>query len=135
MLNLLLTLVVFMFILGMGLLLAAFIPQLLQNYYLKSKATDSVVPIFLILASLGVLLRFPGLRNQLHQAKKSKKNIALAVLGVLSGILPAAAHTIWAWQCAWYDSEKAKEEKDILIVAAPILSIMIVIITIWTITV
>ena len=123
---------VFMSILGYGLLLGAFVPQLIQNYYLKSKATDPVVAVFLILTTAGVLLRFPALRKQLIQARTSKLNPMIPILGIVGACLPAAAHIIWAWQCVWYNSEKAQHQKDVLMVAAPILSIIIVVAAIWS---
>ena len=116
----------FMTILGLGLLVSAFVPQLYQNYVLKSKATDSVVAIFLIFTTVGVFLRFPALRKQLKQARLSRQNIFITTILCIATCFTVVVHTIWAWQCAIYDSEKAGHNKQVLEVAAPVLSIMVI---------
>ena len=121
----------FMGILGTGILIGAFLPQLIQNNNLKSKATDSVIAVFLILTSVGVLLRFPALKTQLDHARLSNNNLYIQILMCIGACVPLIAHIIWAWQCAIFDSEKALHEKKILQIAAPILSVITIIGIIW----
>ena len=114
----------FMIILGLGLLIGAFLPLLVHNYHLKSRATDSILPIFLIFTIVGVLLRFPALRGQLAVARKNCDGVASTLLTCIAGVIPPAAHILWAWQCMLYDSDKAIQHKRILQVATPLLTLI-----------
>ena len=82
--------------------------------------------IFLIFTTVGIFLRFPALRKQLKQARLDGQNLFITTILCLATCFPVIAHTIWAWQCAIYDSEKAGHNKQVLEVAAPLLSIMVV---------
>lgn len=118
-------------ILSIGIMLGAFIPQLLQNQSLKGQATDPVLAIFLILTACGVLLRIPGLRQQLHIINKNKEGLLLVLLITFSNLVPLIAHTLWQWQGAIYDTHKAIIAKDILKISAPITTIIVVISIYW----
>ena len=48
-------------IMGIGITVIAFLPQIITNYLEKSKATDPILSVFLIMAAVGVLLRLPAL--------------------------------------------------------------------------
>ena len=121
----------FLTILSIGIMLGAFIPQLLQNQNMKGEATDSVLAIFLILAALGVLLRIPGLRQQLYIIKKNKEGLLLVILITISNLIPLIAHCIWEWQGAIYDTHKAIISKDILRITAPITTVIVIISIYW----
>ena len=70
----------FLTVLSIGIMLGAFIPQLTQNQLLKGKATDPILAIFLILTSIGVLLRIPALRQQLGVARATNKALFVVIL-------------------------------------------------------
>ena len=67
-------------IVSMGITICAFLPQLMTNFLNKSRATDPVLAIFLIMAAVGVLLRIPALRQSLGLARGQNKGILLALL-------------------------------------------------------
>ena len=116
-------------IISMGITICAFLPQLMTNFLNKSRATDPVLAIFLISAAIGVILRIPGLRQNLGLARGNNKGVFLALLISMVTLLPLIAHIIWQWQGAIYDTHKSIIAKDILIYAAPtttIVSIFIV---------
>ena len=108
-------------IVSMGITICAFLPQLMTNFLNKSRATDPVLAIFLIMAAVGVLLRIPALRQSLGLARGQNKGI----------LLPLLAHIIWQWQGAIYDTHKSIIAKDILIYAAPTTTIVSIFIAYW----
>lgn len=116
------------------LMLSAFSPQLIQNYLYKNKATDHVVPEFLIITALGVILKIPSFKRNLSRALEHKKDIELNYILVISIFIPLIAHVIWQWQCAIYNSDASKLAKDIFKVSAPIFTVMVIILFIWAIT-
>ena len=118
-------------ILGISIMVGAFIPQLYHNSMEKAKATDNILAIFLVLTCAGVLLRIPVIKTQIQTAKKTKVNILISILIGLSQFIPLIMHNTWQWQCVLYNSKKGEEQKKILSVIAPILSILIVILFIW----
>lgn len=118
-------------ILSIGITMSAFTPQLLINYIKKSIATDNVLAVFLIMAAMGVLLRLPALRQALGYARGKNKGIFLNILLSIVSIIPLLAHIIWQWQGAIYDSKNAIIAKNILIVAAPLSTIISVGLIIW----
>ena len=82
-------------IVSMGITICAFLPQLMTNFLNKSRATDPVLAIFLIMAAVGVLLRIPALRQSLGLARGQNKGILLALLISMVTLLPLLAHIIW----------------------------------------
>ena len=121
----------FLTVLSIGIMLGAFIPQLTQNQLLKGKATDPILAIFLILTSIGVLLRIPALRQQLGAARATNKALFVVILITISNLIPLLAHNIWQWQGAIFDTHKAIIAKDILQISAPITSIITLSLIIW----
>tara|TARA_Y100000389_G_C17464406_1_gene524329 strand:+ start:2761 stop:3306 length:546 start_codon:yes stop_codon:yes gene_type:complete len=121
----------FMTILSIGLMLAAFFPQLYLNQIEKEHATDHVLAIFLILCALGVLLRIPGLRQQLQNSVISNQSFYLVLLITISNLIPLLAHITWQWQGAIFDSNKALIPKHILGISAPTTTIISVLAVIW----
>lgn len=121
----------FLTVLSIGIMLGAFIPQLTQNQLLKGKATDPILAIFLILTSIGVLLRIPALRQQLGAARATNKALFVVVLITISNLIPLLAHNIWQWQGAIFDTHKAIIAKNILHISAPITSIVTISLIIW----
>tara|TARA_A100001035_G_C27700671_1_gene462304 strand:+ start:382 stop:879 length:498 start_codon:yes stop_codon:yes gene_type:complete len=121
----------FLTVLSIGIMLGAFIPQLTQNELLKGKATDPILAIFLILTSIGVLLRIPALRLQLGAARATNKALFVVVLITISNLIPLLAHNIWQWQGAIFDTHKAIVAKEILHFSAPITSIVTISLIIW----
>ena len=87
----------FLTVLSIGIMLGAFIPQLTQNELLKGKATDPILAVFLILTALGVILRIPGLRQQLGVARSTNKALFIVLLITISNLIPLLAHNIWQW--------------------------------------
>ena len=121
----------FLTVLSIGIMLGPFIPQLTQNQLLKGKATDPILAIFLILTSIGVLLRIPALRQQLGAARATNKALFVVILITISNLIPLLAHNIWQWQGAIFDTHKAIIAKDILHISAPITSIVTISLIIW----
>ncbi len=121
----------FLTVLSIGIMLGAFIPQLTQNQLLKGKATDPILAIFLILTSIGVLLRIPALRQQLGAARATNKALFVVILITISNLIPLLAHNIWQWQGAIFDTHKAIIAKNILHISAPITSIVTISLIIW----
>ncbi len=121
----------FLTVLSIGIMLGAFIPQLTQNQLLKGKATDPILAIFLILTSIGVLLRIPALRQQLGAARANNKALFVVILITISNLIPLLAHNIWQWQGAIFDTHKAIIAKNILHISAPITSIVTISLIIW----
>ena len=121
----------FLTVLSIGIMLGAFIPQLMQNELLKGKATDPILAVFLILTSLGVILRIPGLRQQLSVARSTNKALFIVLLITISNLIPLLAHNIWQWQGAIFDTHKAIIAKEILQISAPITSIISISLIIW----
>jgi hypothetical protein len=118
-------------ILSIGIMIAAFSPQLYLNFIQKSNATNHVLAIFLILCALGVLLRVPGLRQQLGNAFSTNKGKFLVILITISNLIPLCAHLIWQWQGAIYDTKVAYIPKHILEISAPISTIIVILAVIW----
>ena len=118
-------------ILGMGLMCGAFFPQLTENAIMKSEATNNVLAVFLILTACGVLLRIPALRAQLGSSKTSKQGPILTYAITIASLIPLIAHNVWQWQGAIYDTHKAIIAKDILIVSAPITSLVSLAAIVW----
>lgn len=118
-------------ILGIGITVTAFLPQLVMNYMKQAEATDSVLAIFLIMASVGVLLRIPALRRNLSNARATNKGILLMTLLSIATIIPLLAHNVWQWQAAIYDDENALIAKEILVISAPITTIISVGAILW----
>ena len=118
-------------IFGMGLTVAAFLPQLVQNFLLGSEATDPILAIFLLLATAGVLFRIPGLRQQLGNARYVNKGIYLMILLSIASLIPLFAHLIWQWQGAIFDSHKSIIAKDILLVTAPLSTLIAFLLIVW----
>lgn len=121
----------FLTVLSIGIMLGAFIPQLIQNELLKGKATDPILAVFLILTALGVILRIPALRQQLGVARSTNKALFIVLLITISNLIPLLAHNIWQWQGAIFDTHKAIIAKDILQISAPITSIITLSLIIW----
>ena len=121
----------FLTVLSIGIMLGAFIPQLIQNELLKGKATDPILAVFLILTALGVILRIPGLRQQLGVARSTNKALFIVLLITISNLIPLLAHNIWQWQGAIFDTHKAIIAKDILRISAPVTSIITISLIIW----
>lgn len=121
----------FLTVLSIGIMLGAFIPQLTQNELLKGKATDPILAIFLILTSIGVLLRIPALRQQLGVARATNKALFVVILITISNLIPLLAHNIWQWQGAIFDTHNAIIAKEILHISAPITSIVTISLIIW----
>lgn len=121
----------FLTVLSIGIMLGAFIPQLTQNELLKGKATDPILAVFLILTALGVILRIPGLRQQLGVARSTNKALFIVLLITISNLIPLLAHNIWQWQGAIFDTHKAIIAKEILQISAPITSIISISLIIW----
>ena len=121
----------FLTVLSIGIMLGAFIPQLTQNELLKGKATDPILAVFLILTALGVMLRIPGLRQQLGVARSTNKALFVVLLITISNLIPLLAHNIWQWQGAIFDTHKAIIAKNILHISAPITSIVTISLIIW----
>lgn len=121
----------FMTILSIGLMFAAFFPQLYLNQLQKENATDHVLAIFLILCALGVLLRVPGLRQQLKNAAVSNEAFYLVLLITISNLIPLLAHITWQWQGAIFDSHKALIPKHILEISAPTTTIIGILAIVW----
>ena len=109
-------------IVSMGITICAFLPQLM---------TDPVLAIFLISASIGVILRIPALRQSLGLARGNNKGVLLALLISMVTLLPLLAHIIWQWQGAIYDTHKSIIAKDILIYAAPTTTMISIFIVYW----
>ena len=118
-------------IVSMGITICAFLPQLMTNFLNKSRATDPVLAIFLISASIGVILRIPALRQSLGLARGRNKGVLLALLISMVTLLPLLAHIIWQWQGAIYDTHKSIIAKDILIYAAPTTTMISIFIVYW----
>lgn len=121
----------FLTVLSIGIMLGAFIPQLTQNELLKGKATDPILAVFLILTALGVILRIPGLRQQLGVARSTNKALFIVLLITISNLIPLLAHNIWQWQGAIFDTHKAIIAKEILQISAPVTSIITISLIIW----
>ena len=122
-------------IISIGITITAFMPQLIINYIKKQDATDNVLAIFLILAGVGVLLRLPAQRQALGYARGKKKGIYLNILISMVSLIPLIAHIVWQWQAAIYDSKNALIAKNILIVGAPLTTIISFALIIWLFTV
>ena len=122
-------------IISLFLMLAAFSPQLVQNYFLREKATNIVVPEFLVITAFGVLLKIPSFRKNLGLALGRKIDVSLNYILVISIFVPLIAHIIWQWQCVFYNSPEAEENTRILRISAPTLTIITIIAFIWCITV
>lgn len=118
-------------ILGIGITITAFLPQLVMNHMKKAEATDPVLAIFLIMAAVGVLLRLPALRHNLSNARATNRGILLITLICIATIIPLIAHNIWQWQAAVYDDAKALIAKEILVISAPITTIVSVGAILW----
>jgi len=118
-------------ILSIGIMIAAFSPQLYLNSVQKSHATNHVLAIFLILCALGVLLRIPGLRQQLGNAFSTNKGTFLVILITISNLIPLCAHLVWQWQGAIFDSKEAIIPKHILEISAPISTVIGVLAIAW----
>ncbi len=121
----------FMTVLSIGIMTGAFIPQLTQNELLKDKATDPILAVFLILTALGVILRIPGLRQQLGVARSTNKALFIVLLITISNLIPLIAHNVWQWQGAIFDNHKAIIAKEILQISAPITSTISIGLIIW----
>ena len=121
----------FLTVLSIGIMLGAFIPQLTQNELLKGKATDPILAVFLILTALGVILRIPGLRQQLGVARSTNKALFIVLLITISNLIPLLAHNIWQCQGAIFDTHKAIIAKEILQISAPVTSIITISLIIW----
>jgi hypothetical protein len=119
------------------LMLAAFSPQLIENYISKNKATDSMTPEFLIITALGVILKIPSFRKNLSMALSTKKDVEMNYIIIISIFMPLVAHIIWQWQCAAYNSNEgdALKRKQIFEISAPIFTVLIALLFIWVITV
>ena len=118
-------------VLSIGITAAAFVPQLLINHIKKSIATDNVLAVFLIMAAVGVILRLPALRQALGYARGKNKGIYLNLLLCSVSLIPLLAHIIWQWQGAIYDDSKAIIAKHILLVAAPLSTIITILLIFW----
>ena len=119
------------------LMLAAFSPQLIENYIAKNKATDGITPEFLIITALGVILKLPSFRKNLSMALSANKDVEMNYILIISIFMPLIAHILWQWQCAKYNSDegKALERKRIFEISAPFFTILVILLFIWVITV
>ena len=119
------------------LMLAAFSPQLIENYMFKNKATDSMTPEFLIITALGVILKIPSFRKNLSRALSTKKDVEMNYIIIISIFMPLIAHIIWQWQCVAYNSNEgeALKRKQIFEISAPFFTILVILLFIWVITV
>ena len=117
-------------IMSIGITVIAFLPQIITNYLEKSKATDPILSVFLIMAAVGVLLRLPALRKNLSICRTSNKGTLLVILICIATLIPLFAHVTWQWQSAIYDKPGILA-KEILVYSAPISTIITIIVIIW----
>ena len=103
---------------GIGITLGAFGPQLYHNYINKSKATDPILVIFLIMGCIGVLTRVPQLKETWNLSKNNKTMMIPTLLLIIATSIPMFMHLIWMFQCFFYDSEEVEEQKNLALIGA-----------------
>ena len=137
----------FMAFLCIGLLFAAFIPQLITNYYMRSMATNNIMAIWLLLVNTGMILKlttyrpmYEKLLRDIHGGgqgegfwkklsdsnEKIKHTFFMELLIISSTCMPLVMQNIWQWQCLMYNSDESTQQRDLNRYMAPICSFAII---------
>ena len=114
-------------LISLGLLCAAFLPQLFSNDIYRAAATNHIMGVFLLMVVVGVLLKLTTFRLPYEVALKSGKVDQIVIVGFLmfTACVPLVAHNVWQWQCWKYDQEIAEHQRNLNAYAAPICSVLI----------
>ena len=99
----------------LGLLFGAYVPQLVTNTYLKSRATDNIMATYLLLLIVGMCLKLTTYRKTYEDfikldTERDQYAFFMFLFIIFSTCIPAVLTNAWQWQCYMYDSEDASEQ-------------------------
>ena len=100
----------------LGLLFGAYVPQLVTNTYVKSRATDNIMATYLLLLIVGMCLKLTTYRKTYEDFIKKTKDerdqyaFFMFLFIIFSTCIPVVLTNAWQWQCYMYDSEDASEQ-------------------------
>ena len=121
---------------SLGLLCAAFLPQLVSNRIHRAAGTNSIMAVFLLMVVVGVMLKLTTFRLPYEDALKNMEKtghvgaVIIVAFLMFTACVPLVAHNVWQWQCWMYDEDIAHNQRAINAYAAPICSVLIAVVII-----